>query len=1778
MRLTVVVLAGLLGLLLAGVSFSVFGSAPLPVVGEIEPNDKPLQGLAFNAPAILSGAMPSANDQDAYRWQVEDADAQRLWNIALEGMPDALTGVSLIQVTPNAAGTEVAARQNLLTMGIRDGSRPVGKRNLVVPAGQTIVGVFGAGQSHGGFRPPGVSKRIFANSVDDADVAEAHPAYRVRIEPGDALNFVGRVPHARQDTAVTIRHGTHVGAVAVGTTWYRFEIPSAAGLQKRTSIEGGIELGRAFRARLLDSKGIQISQVEADGQGQILLPNLVLPPGTYFLETQDRSKQADTPAVRWIRWQSTGAVLEGEEQEPNAAWAEANVVDLTQPLAAMIDKARENDFFRFELDEQQVSSPQELVLESADLSKVTLCLLNAAGTPRQCRSGAPPLALSGLVLNAGTHGVKVERSNQTGAYSLRLNGLATLERRQEQEPNDQTVDANLFGKRPLLKGSLDEQDTDRFVLVTTGEPQLWRVQAIGEGLKDLNYLPQHGDGYQRVRAGANSRRLRMDNLFLLPGRHLFTLDARRQTSYVIRALPLGAPRPDVEREPNDDRMRAHTLALNSSITALLTETSDVDVYRFFLAAPQAVRLTFKAAPDAQYKTTLYQDGGQIKQFFPPQGEGFTQVLWLEAGDYYFHVGSSRTSEGEYRVVLDQVSEIARRSDKEPNDTVHTASPWPANGHFLGDLGVSRAGADWYVLPRRDVPIILQLTGETVPKMSVVDAQRRKIVGFAVDAEGKQIISIPVGEAAYLYVSGRGRYDFYLRPPDDSPAEVTTTASLQLSLTTAVAAVAAYSAWQQTVPAQVQFYNNGTTPLQLRLQAAVTDNRWQFELAEQALTLKTGAHHLVDAVVTVGADAWPDLPVRLQVHAEDQFGRRVTATTHIAPEREYAHAAPESALPVPAALQGHINVARASGGARWVKTPKKFAPLNDGVLGVGEYFRSKRQSITGPAKDTPVLELAGAQPHAVTGFALHAYGLQDSEARRYAREFAVDLSPNGIDFTTALTARLHAHTREQFFPLQAPVDARFARLRLLSSNSAQEIVLGEWKVLAQDVNGVADNLADPGNGGHVVYIQPALPSYGHATPMLVAKDKSANVRMQRGVDTGWVVGFHHNRAARIDTLRWRNPEQGTPFPSARVAISTTSPLGPWTDLGEWHVDQPIQTLALETPLWARFVRFDVKDGPARAYRMLPDQLEIFESPGSTGSILGEWGHDSAAGPYEVSHPALLPAAGSGRPLHVNRRDALELATHQKVQGKVRLADYENWYRINVPEGHNVLTLNFNAALSLRTKATLLDLAEQPVDLLVTEDSAAARQLMARVLPGTYWLRVQEPPRSVVFTWDTSGSTAKVRPIIRQAVLNYVQDVKPGLDEAHMLPFGGDFLSQRWLDQPYMLQTVFNDYNGAGNSSAAETAIVKSAQVLADRPGQRVIVLITDAATSVDKSLWPTLSEVRPRVIALGISSKGAFSSQPLRERDLMQDWAAAGGGSYEYIENVGALERAFDRASTQIRQAAVYELSVSTQFEDAPAPGLLEVVYSVSDGALRLPPHTVEVVLDASGSMLQRLQGQRRYEVAQSTLTQLVQEKLPDGVQLALRVFGHRDPGTCRTDLVLPPAPLDRKATTSLLSAIVPKNLAKTPIAASLLATAQDLSDVRGEKVILLITDGEETCEGDVEAAIEKIAADGLATTVNIVGFALEDRALEAKFKRWAGLGGGTYRGATDAQTLGQTVAAFSAPDVLVTSIAGEVVARGHVGDPAWSLAPGNYQVSIGGEAQRPARVTSGATTTLDVTH
>jgi hypothetical protein len=167
--------------------------------------------------------------------------------------------------------------------------------------------------------------------------------------------------------------------------------------------------------------------------------------------------------------------------------------------------------------------------------------------------------------------------------------------------------------------------------------------------------------------------------------------------------------------------------------------------------------------------------------------------------------------------------------------------------------------------------------------------------------------------------------------------------------------------------------------------------------------------------------------------------------------------------------------------------------------------------------------------------------------------------------------------------------------------------------------------------------------------------------------------------------------------------------------------------------------------------------------------------------------------------------------------------------------------------------------------------------------------------------------------------------------------------------------------------------------------------------------------------------------------------------------------------------------------------------------------TIDLILDASGSMNAKLpNGETRIAVAQRAVKG-VASLVPAQAQLALRMYGSQSPASqqnCRdTHQAVPFGPASAAGGPIAASVDGAKAQGYTPIAYSLGQAANDFPPDAKERVIVLVSDGKETCAGDPVVAAKALAAKDI--TVHTVGFVV-DTAARGQLQAIAQATGGSY--------------------------------------------------------------------------
>jgi hypothetical protein len=175
--------------------------------------------------------------------------------------------------------------------------------------------------------------------------------------------------------------------------------------------------------------------------------------------------------------------------------------------------------------------------------------------------------------------------------------------------------------------------------------------------------------------------------------------------------------------------------------------------------------------------------------------------------------------------------------------------------------------------------------------------------------------------------------------------------------------------------------------------------------------------------------------------------------------------------------------------------------------------------------------------------------------------------------------------------------------------------------------------------------------------------------------------------------------------------------------------------------------------------------------------------------------------------------------------------------------------------------------------------------------------------------------------------------------------------------------------------------------------------------------------------------------------------------------------------------------------------------------------------------------------------------------------------------------LNRAAVLSAANGLKPRG--ETPLVYSVLQTASDLKTARGGTVIV-ITDGEESCKGDPQAAVKQLQGSGIDVTLNIVGFTLTDKKVRGQLTNFAEATGGHYYAAQSGEALTRAVltAAVEKFPYVIFDASGRQVASGEAGGSAEELPPGDYRVVVrAGEEELTAgsvKVVVGQDTVLKV--
>ena len=507
---------------------------------------------------------------------------------------------------------------------------------------------------------------------------------------------------------------------------------------------------------------------------------------------------------------------------------------------------------------------------------------------------------------------------------------------------------------------------------------------------------------------------------------------------------------------------------------------------------------------------------------------------------------------------------------------------------------------------------------------------------------------------------------------------------------------------------------------------------------------------------------------------------------------------------------------------------------------------------------------------------------------------------------------------------------------------------------------------------------------------------------------------------------------------------------------------------------------------------------------------------------------------------------------------------------------------------------IEIHSPPLDLEATGEPLSYEvQGVASTIGGVRYI-------DMMLVLDTSGSLAQTDPddFRTEAAVGLIRGLSPKSDiQIGVIGFNNsnDLLQPLTADRNSVIAALRGLKQSGGTNLAAgiETAVdelVRNGR----EDSSRVIVLFTDGMSNEKKARaaanYAKSEGVAVQTLLLGENLKGGF---------LLEEIAAGTGGSFVWVLNPTDLPEAF----LNMKTTGVDEVMLSVNGSEPMAAELTAGAFSgtlplvagenrivahatsldgqtresvvmvkvadascaslevaaTNDGraAISLNERAVQIVVDASRSMWGQIDGVAKMEIAKDILHD-ASASLPDDLLLALRAYGHgsasEDNNCADSRLLVPFGSTSRDALHAAIDGLKPKG--QTPIAFALKQAAADFGPLDGERSLVLVTDGLESCGADPLAAARELHAEGIR--IHVIGFGLGNARDEdaASLKGIASATGGSYftansatelRGALDA-TVGTQYRVLAESDVVASGVLGS--------NTPLFLPTGNYRIEF----------------------
>lgn len=225
----------------------------------------------------------------------------------------------------------------------------------------------------------------------------------------------------------------------------------------------------------------------------------------------------------------------------------------------------------------------------------------------------------------------------------------------------------------------------------------------------------------------------------------------------------------------------------------------------------------------------------------------------------------------------------------------------------------------------------------------------------------------------------------------------------------------------------------------------------------------------------------------------------------------------------------------------------------------------------------------------------------------------------------------------------------------------------------------------------------------------------------------------------------------------------------------------------------------------------------------------------------------------------------------------------------------------------------------------------------------------------------------------------------------------------------------------------------------------------------------------------------------------------------------ALITAFLGLESQLFWAGVTAPETASNPVEIVAPAVAAAVdpvpQMVTGSTLATASTTIELIYDASGSMLAPIEGTgtHRWDVAKSGMqTWLNSGAISLETSFGMHSLGLQRDSACGLGTSIALAPYSFEQAYNGIADTYPRAGGSAAIAASLRSVVSDLQGVQGPATIVVVASGAEGCGGDPAAEAATFASGQTNRHVHVVGVAIEDPMVIAQLRSIAEQGNGQY--------------------------------------------------------------------------